>query len=494
MSAKVKFIGKGKVKVVIYVRVSTQEQAKEGYSIGEQIERLTKYCEAMGWVIVETYIDPGYSGGDTERPGLKKMIKDIADEEIDKVVVYKLDRLSRSQKDTLFLIEDVFLKNNTDFVSMNENFDTSTPFGRAMIGILAVFAQLEREQIKERMTMGKEARAKEGKWDGGAYVPIGYDYNDTADLLEVNAYEAMQIREAAELFLAGTPLKTIIRLFDEKGYKHKYGEWHPKTMRNVFRSKVYLGYIRHRDEWHKADHDPIFDEATHEKLVAKLDASLEQWKLLGVTPGTVSSYLGGLLQCKHCGGKFHKQEQSRRDKSKPVVWLYTCYSRSKKSKEMIKDPNCKNKRWKMLELDKIVFDEIRQLALDPKRIRAANNTDVEGNDKANKIALIEKEIEKIDTQISRFLDLYGIGRFTTEQLSSKTDPLNDVKAGLVKELNALNMEAGRLTTAEAVDIASTLDDALAHGTFDEVREIIESLIYYIEVDNEDVLIHWKLSK
>ena len=122
------------LKVVIYVRVSTAEQAKEGYSIGEQIERLQKYCEAMGWEIVETFIDPGYSGGDTERPGLQAMIKTVETTDVDKVVVYKLDRLSRSQKDTLFLIEDVFLANNTDFVSMSENFDTSTPFGRAMIG------------------------------------------------------------------------------------------------------------------------------------------------------------------------------------------------------------------------------------------------------------------------------------------------------------------------------------------------------------------------
>ena len=155
----------------------------------------------MGWEIVETFVDPGFSGGDTDRPGLKAMIKTVETSDIDKVVVYKLDRLSRSQKDTLFLIEDVFLKNNTDFVSMNENFDTSTPFGRAMIGILAVFAQLEREQIKERMSMGKEARAKEGKWHGGATEPIGYDYDPVTELLNVNEYEAMQVKELFELFL-----------------------------------------------------------------------------------------------------------------------------------------------------------------------------------------------------------------------------------------------------------------------------------------------------
>ena len=178
----------------MYVRVSSKEQV-DGYSIGEQIERLEKYADAMEWDIIKTFVDPGYSGGNTDRPGLKEMIKEIEKGGVDKVVVYKLDRLSRSQLDTLYLIEKVFLANNTDFVSMSENFDTSTPFGRAMIGILAVFAQLEREQIKERTMVGKEARAKEGKWGGGSTEPIGYNYNIAKDLLEVDEYEAMQVRE-----------------------------------------------------------------------------------------------------------------------------------------------------------------------------------------------------------------------------------------------------------------------------------------------------------
>ena len=98
-------------KIACYVRVSTAEQAKEGYSIGEQIERLQDYCKAMRWDILKTYTDPGYSGGNTDRPGLQEMIKDIEAGLIEKVVVYKLDRLSRSQLDTLFLIEKVFLAN-----------------------------------------------------------------------------------------------------------------------------------------------------------------------------------------------------------------------------------------------------------------------------------------------------------------------------------------------------------------------------------------------
>ena len=185
---------KTKIRVAIYVRVSTKEQALEGYSIGEQTDRLTKFCEAHDWTIVKVYTDAGHSGANQIRPALQDLIQDIKAGRIDKVLVYKLDRLSRSQKDTLELIEDVFLKNGTDFESMSEKLDTSTPHGKAMIGILAAFAQLEREMISERMSMGREARVKQGKWKGGHHAPYGYDYEPSLEKLVINEYESMIIK------------------------------------------------------------------------------------------------------------------------------------------------------------------------------------------------------------------------------------------------------------------------------------------------------------
>lgn len=478
------------MRVGLYLRVSTQEQAKEGYSIGEQEGRLKDYCKAMRWDIYKIYVDPGYSGGDTNRPGLQDLISDVKEGLLDKVVVYKLDRLSRSQLDTLFLIEKVFLINNTDFVSMSENFDTATPFGRAMIGILAVFAQLEREQIKERMNMGKEARAKAGKWGGGSTEPIGYDYDVANDLLRVNDYEAMQIRELYELFLNGTPLRRIETIFLEKGYKHKHGVWDPGAMRRLLRSKVYLGYIKYRGEYYKAEHDAIIDEETYNKAQILLNARLDAYKQTGVKPGAVTTYLGGLIQCKHCGGKYAKQLNSRYKEGKPKVYWYSCYSRSKKSKKMIKDPNCKNKTWKMKELDDLVINEIRKLALAPEYIENAKHKKNEHSDDAHKIEILEKEIKNVEAQISRFMDLYGIGKFTIEQVSGKVDPLNEQKRALEKELNALTSTGEELTEEEIIEYVKSFEEALALGDFDKTRAIIETLIHYIEIDNEDVYIHW----
>ena len=481
---------RNRIRVVIYVRVSSKEQV-DGYSIGEQIERLEKYADAMEWDIVKTFVDPGYSGGNTDRPGLKEMIKEIENNDIDKVVVYKLDRLSRSQLDTLYLIEKVFLANNTDFVSMSENFDTSTPFGRAMIGILAVFAQLEREQIKERTMIGKEARAKEGKWGGGATEPIGYNYNIPKDLLEVDEYEAMQVRELFEMFLKGTPLRTIETMFLEKGYSHKHGPWDSKSMRRVLKNKIYLGYIRYHDQYYPAEHTPIISEETYERAQELLAQRAEQYKEFYRKPGARTTYLGGMLYCKHCGGKYTKNMGGSNKYGK--LYYYVCYSRSKKVKKMIKDPNCKNKNWRMESLDEIVLNEIKKLAIDPdymKTLQAEKPVDTETPDK---IKIINDEIKNLDDQISRFMDLYGIGKFTIDQVSQKIDPLNDKRSALEKELAKINSERGAITDERAIEIINSFEDVLERGDFDEIRLVIESLIYYIELDNDDVYIHWKFA-
>ena len=481
---------RNRIRVALYIRVSTAEQASEGYSVGEQTTRLKKYAEAMEWEIYKIYVDPGYSGGNTDRPGLSEMIRDIETGGIDKVVVYKLDRLSRSQLDTLYLIEKVFLANGTDFVSMSENFDTSTPFGRAMIGILAVFAQLEREQIKERMSMGKDARAKEGKWNGGT-EPIGYDYIIAEDRLIINEYEKIQILELYDLYLKGTSLRRIETMFLEKGYRHKHGLWDPKAMKRVLRNNIYLGYMTYRGVDYRGDHEPIISEEMYNKAQKLLDERVEAYKLTGVKAGRQTTYLGGILYCKHCSGKYTKNDWKQPNGS--TTKIYSCYSRSKKVRKMVKDPNCKNKNWKRDELDNIVFDEIKKLAIDPSYIQEIQKEKVSASDEPNKIEIIRNKIEKIDEQISRFMDLYGIGKFTIEQVDSKVDPLNEQKNALLKELAVLNAEAGAITEEEAIEILESFEDVIERGEFDEIRLLIESLIYYIELDNDDVYIHWKFA-
>jgi len=126
--------------VALYVRVSTDKQKEEGYSIDAQKNGLEALCIAKNFGRPELYSDAGFTGADMNRPELARLISDIKNNKVSKVIIYKLDRLSRNLRDTMYLIEDVFLPHNVDFISLTENLDTSTPLGRAMIAILSAFA------------------------------------------------------------------------------------------------------------------------------------------------------------------------------------------------------------------------------------------------------------------------------------------------------------------------------------------------------------------
>ena len=463
------------MRVGLYPRVSGHEQ-EENYSIPEQIDRMKKYCESRDWMVYKIYTDSGFSGGNLDRPGLQEMLKDVENGKLDMVLVYKLDRLSRSQKETLFLIEDVFEKHNVAFTSMTENFDTSTPFGKAILGILAVFAQLERSQIKERTMLGKDSLAQEGKWHGGKWIPIGYNYEN--GLLEVNEYEAMQIAEIANLFLNGTPVRTIERLVTEKGYKHKYGEWEAKTIRRVLQNPVNIGLIKNRDRWYPGIHDPILNQKTFDAIQKLMEKRRE--KFGAAKPH--KTILGGVLYCKHCGGRYARQNLNGR-------YYYTCYSRSKKMKKMIKDPNCRNKNYRYEELDAAILNEIRQLVIDPNRIGQVRENRPQ-SDVADKVKAITQEIAKIDAQISKMMDLYALGTIDMDVISDKVAALNDTKGSLKKELETLEVPKNNeaMTEEEIRSIASLMKDDLP---LEDKRNIVQSLIHYIEIDEEEVIIHWK---
>lgn len=463
------------MRVGLYPRVSGHEQ-EDNYSIPEQIDRMKKYCEARDWMVHKIYTDSAYSGSNMERPGLQDMIKDCENGKLDMILVYKLDRLSRSQKDTLFLIEDVFEKNGVGFTSMTENFDTSTPHGKFIIGILSVFAQLEREKIKERTMIGKDSRAKEGKWHGGRWVPIGYDYID--GFLYPNQYEAVQVKEVSDMFLKGTPVRTIERIMAKKGYRHKHGEWEAKTIRRVLSNPVNVGMIKNRDRWYKGLHEPILDQRTFDAIQELMNERKEEYG----SARPHQSLLGGILYCKNCGGRYARQSYNG-------VYYYVCYSRSKKMKKMIKDPNCRNQNYRMEELEKAILEEIEKLAIDPDRVeQVRENRPV--TDVSEKIKSINSEIAKIDTQISKLMDLYALGTIDLDVISDKVASLNETKTALTKELDSMNVpdkDAG-LTSEQIQEIASLMTDDLP---LEDKRNIVQSLIYYIEIDEEDVIIHWK---
>ena len=160
---------------------------------------------------------------------------------------------------------------------------------------------------------------------------------------------------------------------------------------------------------------------------------------------------------------------------------------------MIKDPNCKNKNWRLPELDAVVLDEIKKLSIDPEYFHILQKEKHTSVDAPTKIDLIKHEIKSIDEQISRFMDLYGLGTFTVEQVGEKVAPLNEQRNKLNRELELLNAEAGLISEEETREIVENFDAIIEYGDLDEIRLLISSLIYYIEIDNDDVYIHWKFA-
>lgn len=479
--------------IALYPRVSTSEQAESGYSIEEQTERMKKYCESKGWAPYKVYTDAGYSGGNTNRPALQQMIRDIRAGKIERVVVYKLDRLSRSQLDTLNLIENEFLAHGCDFISISENFDTSSPFGRAMIGILAVFAQLEREQIKERMKMGKEARAKEGKFHGSAQVPIGYDYIDGN--LVTNEFEKLQIVRIYEMYSQGIRPPKIAEILNSEGLTHKNGKWLPYTIRAILPRKTYLGYSYYNGEWYKGTHEAFISQELYDKVQRIRARHREEHIDKNRRPGRANSYLGGFLYCARCGAKYIKKIEYYYGKNyepgsqyQKKYEKYSCNSRTQKSKLYNRDPSCRNKIWNMTELDEIIFSEIRKLAIDPSYLDEVSST----SDDSQNATAITSQIAEIESKISRLIDLYTEGEIPKNSLVERVHALEDQREKLQLELDRIqDTKKELMRRSEVESLASSFSDILDNGDLDEIREAVAALIDRINLDGDDIEIIWR---
>lgn len=471
-------------RVFVYIRVSTREQAEEGYSIGEQEARLRKYCDAMGWILVRVFIDPGFSGSNMDRPALQDMINEIERGNADIVLVDKLDRLSRSQFDTLYLIQKVFTVNDVAFVSRAESFDTSTSFGRAALGIMSVFAELEREKIKERMSEGKEGRAKEGKYKGGGNIPIGYDYDLETGKLNENMYESMQVKEVFDLFNKRTPIHSIMRIMNEKGYRTKYGEWKEPTIRSMLSNRVYLGEIKHKNNWYDGLHDGFIDPDVFDRAQAikrERDITNEKFK-----PGKrYKSALAGLIWCAHCTAKYQWRYNGK-NKDGAYRAYYICYSRAKGDKKMIKDPNCKNKTYRDKDLESIIFGEIRKLKTDPEYYGAIKKS----VDNTAKRKMLLKRIEQIEVQVSKLMDLYTIGTIDINVIKAKMNPLDGERKALENELKHIEETMSEVSEEQVLDLVELFEKALASDDPYKVHDAIAELIDHIEIDGEYIRIHW----
>ena len=198
-------------KIAIYTRVSTEDQAKEGFSLDAQLDKLRSYCKARDWIIAGEYIDDGYSGRNVKRPAYYQMLKEL--DKWDILLVIKMDRIHRNSKNFMLMMEDLKIQGK-EFVSMTESLDTSTAMGRFVMDIIQRIAQLESEQIGERVYIGMEQKAKTNGGILGFNIPYGYNYENSK--LIINDNEASQVKKIFKLYLDGYSMKKISGMLNEK--------------------------------------------------------------------------------------------------------------------------------------------------------------------------------------------------------------------------------------------------------------------------------------
>lgn len=476
-------------KVAIYVRVSTTSQAEEGYSIEEQKDKLEAYCKIKDWSVYKVYTDGGFSGSNTNRPAIEQLIKDAQKKKFDTVLVYKLDRLSRSQKDTLYLIEEVFIKNGIEFLSLQENFDTSTPFGKAMIGLLAVFAQLEREQIKERMQLGKLGRAKAGKSMMWAKTSYGYDYHKETGTVTINPAQSLAIKFIFESYLSG---RSITKLRDDLNEKYpKPIPWNYRAVRVILDNPVYCGYNQFMGEIYKGNHEPIISKETYDKTQEELKirqrTALENFN---PRPFQAKYMLSGIGQCGYClaplkiimgvkrkdGTRFVKYECHQRHPRKTIG--ATTYNGNKK---------CDSGFYLKDELEAYVLQEVNKLQHDSEYLETIfSENRKESIDRES----YQKQIRELSKKLSRLNDLYIDDRITLEELQSKSSEFQSMRALLEKELDndpALKQEETKNTIKRELSKGD-----ISKMDYESQKAIVRALVKKVQVTADSIVIRWRI--
>ena len=229
----------------LYIRVSTDKQANEGYSLEAQREKLQAYCIAQGWAADEAhiYVDAGQSAKSTDRPEYQRMIADVAAGDVRRIVAVKLDRLSRNTRDFLGLL-DYCDEHACGIVSIAESFDTSTAVGRAVVTVLMAFAELERSQIADRMQSGRDEKARQGERNG-APVPYGYTYS--GGQWAAHPEQAATVRRIFNEFCGGASLRGVAALLNTDGIPAPRGRsWYPAQVGYILDNGLYAGLVQYK--------------------------------------------------------------------------------------------------------------------------------------------------------------------------------------------------------------------------------------------------------
>ncbi len=329
------------VRCAIYTRKSTDENLELDFnSLDAQRTSAENYIASQkheGWVCLEQrYDDGGFSGGTIERPAFQRLMADVEAGTIDVILVYKIDRLSRSLLDFARIME-ALERCNVSLVSVTQQFNTSTSMGRLTLNILLSFAQFEREIISER-TRDKIAMARrKGRWTGGAPV-LGYDpiRDNRGTRLVVNEEEAEQVRGIYSKYLELASIQATINWLDAKGWRNKVyttskgkprggKDFDKSTLQKLLTNRLYLGQIVHNDECYDGEHEAIVDEDVFGRVLGQLARNRNCGGKY--QRNKYGALLKGLVRCRHCGSGMSHHHATRGQRR---YRYYVCHTAQKK--------------------------------------------------------------------------------------------------------------------------------------------------------------------
>jgi len=247
------------MRVALYARVSTEDQAKDGFSLDAQMRKLEAYCRSRGWTPIGNFIDDGYSGRNTNRPEYQRMMDSMDDWDV--LLVLKMDRIHRNSMNFAAMM-DLLKDKGKEFNSIQEKFDTTTAMGRFVMDIMQRIAQLESEQIGERVKMGMQRKAKCGIGPLGSGHPYGYMYN--GGKLDIDVNEAATVRTIYRLSMNGMSMGSIARTLNDACIPAKKGgQWNKQSVHAILRNPLYAGYMRWDGIMRKGDHEAILEPSEY---------------------------------------------------------------------------------------------------------------------------------------------------------------------------------------------------------------------------------------
>lgn len=387
---------KQKIRCAIYTRKSCEEGLEQEFnSLDAQRASAENYISSQsheGWVLVnDHYDDGGFSGGNLERPALQRLFQDIREDKIDCIIVYKIDRLTRSLLDFSKIIQ-LLDEHNVSFVSVTQSFNTANSMGRLMLNVLLSFAQYERELTSERIKDKLEASCKRGMWMGGN-IPLGYDAKDRKLLINEkeakivrilfqNFAETASITETArELNSLGFTTKTWI---SNNGKLHKGKRFNKSNVRRILNNHLYIGKVKHKDKLFDGMHKPIIDEQIWQKTRELL--STNNKIQLPSSRVTTAPLLKGIMNCGICGSKMTPTYTTKQGKR---YRYYICQSKHKGNNDL-----CKVGRISASETENLVTDQVLNFLKKPEFIIHTINAKKDDLSE-NKIINSFKAIDKI---------------------------------------------------------------------------------------------------